>query len=130
MMLHIDDHLTVSEVQDRFEECFPGLKIEFYSTPHHPGMTTDDKYLILPECRIGDIRKIHNRGELVIMSWYPVERVEREFRKKFGLNVQIFRAVKDAWVQTGESDKLSLSEQRRLSLKMKNKEQKSDKAAS
>ena len=35
MILAISDNRTTGELQEKFNECFPWLKIEFYSHPHH-----------------------------------------------------------------------------------------------
>ena len=111
MLLHIYDHLLVSDLQEKFAECFPCLKIEFYSKPHHHGEKSTDENRIDPSRKIGNIRHTHNEGLLEIRSRYSTAHVERDFRKLFGLNVQVFRNEKFGWVQTSETDKYTLQQQ-------------------
>lgn len=111
MLLHIDDNALITDLQDDFSDSFPLLKIEFYDEPHHYKERASDKHRILGDWKIGSIRKIHNPGELEIMSWYSAGRVERDFKEKFGLNVQVFRQENGSWIQNRNSDTLSLAEQ-------------------
>ena len=111
MLLKIYDHEKIDEIQDKFNECFPYLKIEFYHQPHkwHEGSSAD--HLIRPGSYIEDIRKTHESGILSIKSWDKTGHIEQEFKRLFGLNVQIFRLHKDKWIQTIDSDELTLKEQ-------------------
>lgn len=117
MFLQIDDHMTVEDVQDRFNKCFPLLKIAFYSKAHKKFRASDKTYVYDPKTQIGAIRKNHFNGTLEMKSWYTTARVEEELKKKFGLNAQIFRwdGVND-WTQTSLSDELTLEQQGQLPL--------------
>jgi hypothetical protein len=78
MFLQINDSMSLEEVQDRFNECFPFLKIAFYSKGHKKFQASDKKYLYEGNCRIGDIRKNHYSGALEIKSWHSTAKVEME----------------------------------------------------
>lgn len=115
MFLHIHDQLTLNEVQERFAECFPSLKLEFYSESHKRFEPTDKAYQLNNRLRMGDVRRNHQNGSLEIKSWYTVARVERELREGYGLNAQVFRCNRSGdWVQTSLSDSLTLAEQSAL----------------
>jgi hypothetical protein len=114
MIIYIHDNRLLSDLQERFSKCFPSLKIEFYSKQHSLKNATNDSYRINPERTIGEIRKNHNEGEFVIKSWNTVEKVEKDFRDKFGLNVQIFRNENAGWVQTSKTDRFSLRDQQEM----------------
>ena len=115
MIIHIHDNLLISDLQERFSKCFPSLKIEFYTKPHSPKCRSNEEFLINPENRVGNIRVNQNEGNLEIKSWYTVSRVEKDFRDKFGLNVQIFRKENGEWIQTCKTDKFSLHTQQEMS---------------
>jgi hypothetical protein len=121
MILPIDDNMTIGDLQDRFNECFPHLKIEFYSHAHHWKESSIPSEVIDPSKKIGEIRKNHEHGNLEIKSWYQTGRVEQDFKKIFGLNVQIFRNEKGKWHQTVSSDKLTLKEQEQITSSLKEK---------
>ena len=111
MIIHIDNRLTVGDIQERFEKCFPLLKIEFYRTSHSWKRHSSLHDIIYPIETIGSIRKIYEQGIFDIKSWYQTGKVEMDFRDRFGLNVQIYRKRKGGWVQTVSSDNLTLKEQ-------------------
>ncbi|UEG48866.1 hypothetical protein LK994_09475 [Ferruginibacter lapsinanis] len=111
MIIEIDDTKTIELIQDKFSEFFPFLKIEFYEHPHH-WYKESSKTTILPGNKtIGEIRKHHHQGDMEIHSWYRTGDLEQSFRKKFNLNVQVFRLHGTEWVQTVGTDKLTLEEQ-------------------
>lgn len=119
MFLQINDEMLVEEVQDRFSECFPLLKIEFYSIPHKRFEPTDKRYAFSGKKRVGNIRKNHSNGVMEIKSWHTVAKVEKGLKDLFGLHGQIFRSSPEGiWVQTAESDSLTLQEQNELACRL------------
>lgn len=111
MFLQINDSMTVGEVQERFNECFPFLDIAFYSKPHLPFEGSDKKFMYGTKTRIGNIRKKHINGVLEIKSWDTTADVEQKVKEIFGLNVQIFRYDSiGCWIQTTLSDSLTLKQ--------------------
>lgn len=114
MIISIDDNRTIGDLQEKFNESFPLLKIEFYTRPHHWKASSLQTELINPSEKIGTVRKRHEHGFLEIKSWYQTGRVEQDFKRLFGLNVQIFRREKDKWHQTVSSDHLTLKDQQIL----------------
>jgi len=111
MLLHIDDNILVTDVQDDFSDSFPLLKIEFYDEVHQYREKSVQAHRIIADNKIGAIRKIHDPGNLEIMSWYTTGRLERDFREKFGLNVQVFRKENGRWVKIARTDPYTLAEQ-------------------
>ena len=106
MILYIDDHKTISDLQEKFSECFPSLKIEFYSKRHHYNESSSSEHLISPGEIIGDIRTKHDHGDMTIKSWYSAEIIERDFNEKFGLNPKIFRKENNTWIHVSPTDHL------------------------
>jgi hypothetical protein len=112
MFLQINDSMSLQEVEDRFNECFPFLKIAFYSKGHKKFQASDKKYLYEGNWRVGDIRKSHYSGALEIKSWHSTAKVEKELEAVFGLHAQIFRwDEKKGWVQTSQGDDFTLQQQ-------------------
>jgi hypothetical protein len=114
MILNIHDNLLVQDVQERFSECFPNLKIEFYKTPHHWKKESSED-CIDPKTTIGVIRKKHDPGTLEIKSSHTAGEVERNFKNLFDLNVQVFRNENGDWIQTTTTDTCTLNEQKEFS---------------
>ena len=119
MLLRIHDNLLVEDLQEQFSKCFPHLKIEVYSTPHHWKKGSLQKDLISSKSLIGDIRKKHPGGVMEIKSWDKVGEVEKKLKNMFDLNVQIFRKENNCWIQTTSTDVFTLEKEAQLSEKSK-----------
>lgn len=109
MILEIDDSKTISDLQEKFNLCYPNLKIEFYKKRHHWEDLSPENEKWDPGTLIGSIRKEHEPGFLEIKSWNKVGEIEKSFFEKFGLNVQIFFKSGKKWIQTGKSDNFIIS---------------------
>lgn len=109
MLLEIDDYKTIGDLQERFEESFPKLTIQFFGKAHH----WQEKTAIEPlpaETKIGDIRKLHNPGILEIRSTFKCGKVEKDFERLFGLHIQILFHHNGKWHQTTQADTYTLQE--------------------
>lgn len=109
MILNIDDNRMVSYLQEKFNECFPFLKLEFYDMKHKWQEGSSEQNKVREDKKIGDIRKNHNSGIFDIKSWYKAGRVEQEFRNTFGLYAQIFFLKNGTWIESISADDLTLS---------------------
>lgn len=109
MLLEIDDTKTIADLQERFNLCFPQLKIEFYTRPHHWQENSADNLKIDPQTLIGKIRTNHQPGVLEIKSWNKTGEVEQNFRNLFGLHVQVFYNDHHSWKQSIHSDNKTLA---------------------
>ena len=111
MILHINDAMTLEEVQSQFGEYFPFLRLCFYSRPHNKYESSDKKCMYGDKTLIADIRKNHVNGTLDIEGEDTVEAVEQALKETFDLNVQIFRYdALGCWIQTSVSDVLTLQQ--------------------
>lgn len=109
----INDHKSLREIQQEFNQKFPYLKIEFYKGKHLPGEGSPVKERLNPEQPIGAIRTVHNDGDMSINGHLKVGSFERAFLNKYGLNVQVFRKSGNLWMQTTATDDWTLHEQNR-----------------
>src|SRR5690242_3183775 len=110
MLLAIDDNKTVSDLQEKFNECFPHLKIEFYTDAHGWREASPKAHKISPRKKISQISNKHVHDVLEIKSWYKTGKVEHDFKRFFGLNIQILRLKNGKWIQTTDTDTLTLEE--------------------
>lgn len=116
--LIISDNLTIQQVQDKFQEHFPFLKIEFFRKPHEEMEGTPKVNQIVDNAILGDIRKDSNTGELSIHGNQKVSTLEEHFEDMYGLNVQVFRKSGKVWLETTQTDEWTLSEQNRIGEEM------------
>jgi hypothetical protein len=111
MVMTIHDNLFVEDVQERFSECFPSLKIEFYKDQPEVQKRPKHNEWIDPKSRIGDIRNNHTQGMMQIKSTDRTGQVKHWFKNIFDLNVQIFRKENNCWIGTTSTNKYSLQQQ-------------------
>jgi hypothetical protein len=111
MLLKVRDTVRILDLKDKFNECFPYLKIEFYNRPHKWKEGTDSIYQYNENELIGNIRKKHDATILEIKSWHRTGDVEQAFKDQLDLNVQVFRLYRDQWIQSRDSDSLTLQAQ-------------------
>lgn len=109
----INDSKKIKTIQEEFQKKFPYLKIQFYSKPHDTNQGSAIREQLPEELTIGEARTVHNEGDFSINEQMTVAVFERDFAKKFGLNVQVFRKSGDIWMQTTSTDNWTLTEQNR-----------------
>jgi hypothetical protein len=90
MLLEIDDWRSVSDLQYRFNKCFPDLHLHIYPPQVHgvknAQVPLGGNLLLL------DARKIHTPGILELKSWFTKEEVETMLKEKFGIYAEILLA--------------------------------------
>ena len=111
--MYIDKTKNISQVKEEFQSQYPGLKIEFYNCEHQANEGTENRYLIDSQTVLADANKDLISSEIDISGEKKVIEVEKEFKDKFGLHVQIFRRSNDLWLQTTVTDEWSLNIQNR-----------------
>lgn len=116
--LIITDDFTIHQVQDKFQEHFPFLKIEFFKTSHDEMEGSPKENMITENHLLGDIRTNHSAGELSIHGNQKVTTLEEHFEENYGLNVQVFRKSGKNWLETTKTDEWTLSEQNRTGEEM------------
>lgn len=102
---------TVKDIKKQFNCLFPYLKLEFFSVPHVVGQGSPFVKMVPPSTLLGEISGILREGEITIKPDLSVKEVEQTFQHHFGLPVQVFRRQKDVWLETTNTDYLTLAEQ-------------------
>lgn len=110
----ITDEKKISEIQSEFHSKFPYLKLEFYSQPHSEGGISNKSAHLNADKTVGEVRTIHNDGQLSINGNLKVSTLESNFREIYGLNAQVFRRSRKIWLQTTATDEWTLAEQNKL----------------
>lgn len=109
MHIEINDAKKIHDIQEQFSNRFAFLKLEFFSKPHEPEeASTEMPYL--PEQTLGEISSKHISGVINVTAGQQITALEQEFRRRFDLNVQVYRLHLDRWIQTTEADALTLKE--------------------
>lgn len=111
MELIINDDVYIETIQEKFNRCFPFLKLEFFSKKHKKGEGTSKNNLQKAGSKIADCRKIKRSGVIKISGREKVAELEQMFQDSFGLSVQVFRKSGKVWLETTSTDDWTLEKQ-------------------
>jgi hypothetical protein len=110
MKILINDTRKIKEIRDEFQNNFPYLKLEFFSRPHDIADLSKMKYIMDHDKILGECRKTHQDGIIEVGGNEKVWQLEQEFQK-YGLPVQVFRKMKNNWIETMQTDWWTLEQQ-------------------
>ena len=108
MILYISSYKKISDIQEDFNAAYPFLKIEFYQTAGKPGSAVRQK---LNKTSSLAIAGLWAAGELEIYDTMTVGQLEKTFRDKFGITVQVSRKSGTLWLETTMTDNWTLKQQ-------------------
>jgi len=114
MEIYISEEDILLNIQNKFREVYPYLKLECYLCPHEAERASANSQKVAADTPIEDIRLVHSFGWVDIGEQRSVEEVERDFYHDMGLAIQVFRRNKNGWLQTTRTDNLTLAEQNEL----------------
>lgn len=109
MLLEISDHKSIGSLQREFAVLFPFLRITFFAGPYYPGNFAGG----LPfsgRKLIRTVRLRHNNGGMEVHPRHTASHIEKCFRERFGLFVQVYRRSGQGWLPVTYDDKRTLVE--------------------
>ena len=113
MIIEITDSRKIQEIQEEFSNRYPFLKLEFFYAPHQGGQPSNGTPCAA-SLSLKEIRDNHVHGVIAINANSQVGAIEKEFERRFGLNVQIYRLQAGKWIQTTGTDILTINEQNEI----------------
>jgi len=111
MHLHIAPNRLISEVQKEFNRLFPFLKIEFFNSRLVQRSGFSAQQIIPQNRKIGDNQAQITDGDIEIREEMKVNELEKLFKEKFSLAVQVFRKSGNLWLETTMTDNWTLQQQ-------------------
>jgi hypothetical protein len=111
MKIIINDTKLISAIQHEFNAMFPFLKIEFLTRSSYTINGTEIKYIKHSEQTLAECRTKLTEGSIRIIPSMTVSDLEKEFRKVYGLSVQVFRKSGKVWLESTITDVWTLEEQ-------------------
>ncbi|ACU62443.1 hypothetical protein [Chitinophaga pinensis] len=114
MEIYISEEDILLNIQNKFREVYPYLKLECYLCPHTTETVSANSQKVAADTPIEDIRLVHSFGWIDIGEQRTVAEVEKDFYRDMGLAIQVFRRHKTGWLQTTRTDNLTLAEQNEL----------------
>ncbi len=112
----IEKGATVLDVKHQFTDMFNGLKLELFKKAHEEGQSSSAKMRVFGTESISDLTNNALPQKLQINADMTVAEVETAFEEQAGLHVQVFRKMRNIWIETVQTDNYSLAKQMEISL--------------
>jgi hypothetical protein len=106
MKMEIHSNCHISEIQHGFNKAYPYLKLDFYRVLE-PGFARRHLKTTSTLKEAG----LKVTGDIEIKDTMTVGELERAFKEKFGLQVQVSRKSGILWLETTITDKWTLKQQ-------------------
>lgn len=110
MNIHIDDNKSIAAVQKEFADAFPYLRLEFFAKPHMFGAGSARRDMLDHKTKLKECR-LKAEGNMIIRPEMTVSDLEKHFKEKYRLFVQVFRRSGKLWLETTATDKWTLKYQ-------------------
>lgn len=115
MIFKINSGQTVVDLRHQFADAYKGLKIEFFANAHDEGESSQVRKKVLGTEAVGDLTNVALPVEFELSGNMKASDVESLFEEKAGLHVQVFRKMRGVYIETVQTDHLSLDEHMNLS---------------
>jgi hypothetical protein len=113
MNLHIDHESQISNIQNKFTEVYPFLKIEFFKDSFIKKRLSQKAEKINPAEKVKLVGHLNGYNKIDIGKQRTVAQLAEDFRELFGLNVQLYRKLGNLWIETCLTDDWTLEQQNR-----------------
>ncbi|WP_143306427.1 hypothetical protein [Chitinophaga vietnamensis] len=111
MQIYISEESILREIQQKFSEVYPHLRLEFYKNPHERGDSCPEKEKLDNHLAVDDVRTIHTSAWVDIGENVITGDMEQAFYDLLGLSAQVFRRAGKVWIETTSTDVWTLAKQ-------------------
>ena len=111
MQLNITPDRFISEIQKDFTDNFPFLKLEFFNNKSFARNDFSASQIISRSRKLGETQTGIKEDIIEIEERMKVSELEKLFKDKFKLAVQVFRKSGNLWLETTMTDNWSLLQQ-------------------
>ena len=114
MKLFLSSESTARDINKEFQKNFPYLKLEFYRRKHNIEESSYWEESLSGNTLLKEIKGNLLPGMITISPLDTVAELEQRFQKNFGLPVQVYRKTRDVWLETVQTDDLTLESQNNI----------------
>jgi hypothetical protein len=114
MQITINKQTRIREVKEQFARLFPYLKLEFFLLRHGAGESSTFEQKISDHEYFTDQLQTVTTGVFNFTPSISVAAFEQRLQNEHGIPVQVFRKSGKIWLETVQTDKLSLEQQNKL----------------
>lgn len=108
MELIINNNTVLKQVQSEFNSLYPYLKIEFVATTPKSGAKLAK---LLPNSTFRQVLHTNDDVRINVSGKRTVADVEKDFRDRTGLGIQLYRKSGNVWIETSLTDDWTLDRQ-------------------
>ena len=114
MQISINKKNKIRDVKEQFARLFPYLKLEFFLLRHGAGEPSTLEQKISDHEYFTDQLQTVTTGVFTFTPTISVALFEQRLQNEHGIPVQVFRKSGNIWLETVQTDKLSLEQQNKL----------------
>ena len=114
MKIQIGTETTFKDVQEKFTEVYPFLKVEFYKEKYAEMKVSAIEDRISLDKIISEVVKSFKAEVVDINNHRTVAEFEIEFYEKFGIVMQVSRKSGNIWIETSKTDDRTLKMQNEM----------------
>jgi hypothetical protein len=119
MILKINDTTNIRELQWKFHQAFPFLKIEFFYHPYCCGAYADPAdNKCHPDIPVPALILYTNPFIIKIQPWYKVGYIKETFEDTLGLHTKVYYRYGYEWIEADGYDNVCLEELNELGRRM------------
>lgn len=111
--LEISDDTKLAYIQQRFNQLFPFLWLEFYNKDADDSLPSTNKIKLVDGKTVGQIRAGHQIAIVTLFPEMSVADLENIFCQTLGVSIQVLRKSGNIWMETPQTDSWSLEQQNR-----------------
>jgi hypothetical protein len=111
MEIFLSSESTIRQINKEFSRFFPLLRLEFYKRKHSVGETSIYEQKFHERTSLKEINNDLRPAVITINPSDTVADLEQKLQRKFNLSVQVYRRMGDIFLETAETDSLSLEKQ-------------------
>jgi hypothetical protein len=111
MKLLMKPQTVIRDLNRVFTKEFPFLKLQFYKSLDTDPRLSYIEHRASDNLRLSDVCASFKEGAIEIDPFQTVAELEQEFQSAFGLTVQVIRKTGEVWLETRQTDNLSLDYQ-------------------
>lgn len=109
MIIILSPEKYIYDIKKIFRQAYPYLKMEFFRK-NMPGEIVGSE--IMPDTMsLFDLTGFKRETEIEILQCKTVTEIKSAFLTKYNLSIQIFRRSRFDWIDTSETDYLTLEKQ-------------------
>ena len=111
MHLILKPQTGIKELNKAFSRKFPFLKLQFYKPLDTAPALSYSEHRAPENMKLSELSQNLTEGVIGIDPSKTVAEIEREFRTKYQLTVQVLRKTGEVWIETRQTDNLTLGKQ-------------------